>query len=165
MRQCTQSSFEFEAHIHRPVVTGFQDGTTTPDAGALLLSVGPVDGIVEARSHGSTGFRSSWLTQHGIQQRLAQRADGLTPGDEDLSDQPRQGPLWNVLVCMRRESGRILGAMSAGAVSGLRAREVETKTAPPNAPPRPGAREESRNRVVKLRLRAQKHALPGENLR
>ncbi len=37
MTQCTQSSFEFEAHFSRAVVADFDGGAITTDAGALLL--------------------------------------------------------------------------------------------------------------------------------
>ena len=37
MTECTQSSFEFEEHFSRRVVAGFDGGTITSDAGALLL--------------------------------------------------------------------------------------------------------------------------------
>ena len=37
MTQCTQSGFEFEAHFSRQVVAGFDGGTISSDAGALLL--------------------------------------------------------------------------------------------------------------------------------
>ena len=37
MTQCTQSSFEFEAHFRRAVVASFDGGALTSDAGALLL--------------------------------------------------------------------------------------------------------------------------------
>jgi len=37
MTECTQSSFEFQAHFSREVVARFDGGTMTSDAGAVLL--------------------------------------------------------------------------------------------------------------------------------
>jgi hypothetical protein len=37
MTECTQSSFQFQAHFSRQVVARFDGGAMTSDAGALLL--------------------------------------------------------------------------------------------------------------------------------
>jgi len=37
MTQCSQESFEFEAHYSREVVARFDGGTMASDAGAVLL--------------------------------------------------------------------------------------------------------------------------------
>ena len=104
MTECTQSSFEFEPHFRRAVVADFQGGTMTSDAGALLLR--QVDrrlGLLRRLAGCFTDFRSPWLTEHGVEQMLAQRVYGLALGYEDLNDhdQLRHDPLMNVLAGKR----------------------------------------------------------------
>lgn len=114
MTQCTQSNFEFEPHFRRAVVADFQGGTMTSDAGALLLR--QVDhrlGFLRRLAGCFTDFRSPWLTQHGVEQMLAQRVYGLALGYEDLNDhdQLRHDPLMNVLAG-KREPDRPLASKS-----------------------------------------------------
>ncbi|MGA2329590.1 MAG: transposase, partial [Bryobacteraceae bacterium] len=79
MTQCTQSSFEFEAHFRRTVVASFDGGALTSDAGALLLrQVDRRMGFLRRLAGCFTDFRSPWLTQHGVEQMLAQRVYGGT---------------------------------------------------------------------------------------
>jgi hypothetical protein len=104
MTECTQSSFEFEPHFRRAVVADFQGGANTSDAGALLLR--QVDhrlGFLRRLAGCFTDFRSPWLTEHGVEQMLAQRVYGLALGYEDLNDhdQLRHDPLMNVLAGKR----------------------------------------------------------------
>jgi Transposase DDE domain group 1 len=101
MTQCTQSSFEFEAHFRRAVVADFQGGSLSSDAGALLLrQVDRQMGFLRRLAGCFTDFRSPWLTQHGVEPMLAQRVYGLALGYEDLNDhdQLRQDPLMTVLA-------------------------------------------------------------------
>jgi hypothetical protein len=101
MTQCTQSSFEFEAHFRREVVASFDGGALTSDAGALLLrQVDRRMGFLRRLAACFTDFRSPWLTQHGVEQMLAQRVYGLALGYEDLNDhdQLRHDPLMRVLA-------------------------------------------------------------------
>ena len=114
MTQCTQSSFEFEPHFRRAVVADFQGGRMTSDAGALLLR--QVDrrlGFLRRLAGCFTDFRSPWLTEHGVEQMLAQRVYGLALGYEDLNDhdQLRHDPLMNVLAD-KREPDRPLASKS-----------------------------------------------------
>ena len=114
MTQCTQSSFEFEPHFRRAVVAGFQGGTMTSDAGALLLrQVDQRLGFLRRLAGCFTDFRSPWLTQHGVEPMLAQRVYGLALGYEDLNDhdQLRHDPLMNVLAG-KREPDRPLASKS-----------------------------------------------------
>lgn len=104
MTQCTQSSFEFEAHFRRAVVASFDGGALTSDAGALLLrQVDRKMGFLRRLAGCFTDFRSPWLTQHGVEQMLAQRVYGLALGYEDLNDhdQLRRDPLMGVLAGKR----------------------------------------------------------------
>lgn len=101
MTQCTQSSFEFAAHFGRAVVASFDGGALTSDAGALLLrQVDRRMGFLRRLANCFTDFRSPWLTQHGVEQMLAQRVYGLALGYKDLNDhdQLRRDPLMSVLA-------------------------------------------------------------------
>jgi hypothetical protein len=101
MTQCTQSSFEFESHFHRAVVASFDGGALSSDAGALLLrQVDRRMGFLRRLAACFTDFRSPWLTEHGVEQMLAQRVYGLALGYEDLNDhdQLRRDPLMGVLA-------------------------------------------------------------------
>jgi hypothetical protein len=104
MTQCTQSSFEFEAHFRRAVVASFDGGALTSDAGALLLrQVDRKMGFLRRMAGCFTDFRSPWLTRHGVEQMLAQRVYGLALGYEDLNDHDhlRRDPLMGVLAGKR----------------------------------------------------------------
>jgi hypothetical protein len=101
MTQCTQSSFDFAPHFRRAVVGSFDGGALTSDAGALLLrQVDHRMGFLRRLAGCFTDFRSPWLTQHGVEQMLAQRVYGLALGYEDLNDhdQLRRDPLMGVLA-------------------------------------------------------------------
>jgi hypothetical protein len=114
MTQCTQSGFEFERHFRRAVVANFQGGTMTSDAGALLLrQVDRRMGFLRRLAACFTDFRSPWLTEHGVEQMLAQRVYGLALGYEDLNDhdQLRHDPLMNVLAG-KREPDKPLASKS-----------------------------------------------------
>jgi Transposase DDE domain group 1 len=104
LTQCTQSSFEFESHFRRAVVADFEGGALTSDAGALLLrQVDHRMGFLRRLAGCFTDFRSPWLTEHGVEQMLAQRVYGLALGYEDLNDhdQLRRDPLMGVLAGKR----------------------------------------------------------------
>lgn len=101
MTQCTQSSFEFEPHFRRAVVADFEGGALTTDAGALLLrQVDRRIGLLRRLAACFDDFRSPSLTQHSVEQMLAQRVYGLALGYEDLNDhdQLRHDPLIAVLA-------------------------------------------------------------------
>jgi hypothetical protein len=100
MTECTQSSFEFQAHFSREVVARFDGGTMTSDAGAVLLRetdrrldlLPRLAGCFEDR-------RQPWLISHTVQEMVAQRVYALALGYEDLTDhdQLREDPLLAVL--------------------------------------------------------------------
>jgi hypothetical protein len=101
MTQCTQSSFEFEAHFRRSVVASFDGGALTSDAGALLLRrVDRRMGFLRHLAACFHDFRAPWLSRHSVEEMLAQRIYGLALGYEDLNDhdQLRRDPLMGVLA-------------------------------------------------------------------
>jgi hypothetical protein len=105
MTECTQSSFEFQAHFSREVVARFDGGTMTSDAGAVLLRetdrrldlLPRLAGCFEDR-------RQPWLISHTVQEMVAQRVYALALGYEDLTDhdQLREDPLLAVLSGKQR---------------------------------------------------------------
>lgn len=114
MTQCTQSRFGFEPHFRRAVVADFRGGTLTSDSGALLLR--QVDrrlGLLRRLAACFDDFRSPWLTQHSVEQMLAQRIYGLALGYEDLNDHDRlrHDPLMSLLAG-KREPDQLLASKS-----------------------------------------------------
>ena len=100
MTQCTQDSFEFEAHFSRGVMVRFDGGTMSSDGGALLLR--QTDRRLNLLSRLAGCFddqRSPWLISHRVQELVSQRVYALTLGYEDLNDhdQLRADPLLAVL--------------------------------------------------------------------
>jgi len=105
MTECTQSSFEFQAHFSRQVVVRFDGGTMTSDGGAVLLRetdrrlnlLPRLAGCFEDR-------RQPWLISHTVQEMVAQRVYALALGYEDLTDhdQLREDPLLEVLSGKQR---------------------------------------------------------------
>ncbi len=115
MTECTQSSFEFQAHFSRQVVARFDGGTMSSDGGAVLLReterrlklVSRLAGCFEDR-------RQAWLICHPVGEMVAQRVYGLALGYEDLSDhdQLREDPLLGVLSGKERAGEEPLAGKS-----------------------------------------------------
>jgi hypothetical protein len=100
MTECTQSSFEFQAHFSRQVTARFDGGTMTSDAGAVLLR--ETDRRLNLLPRLAACFedrRKPWLVWHTIPEMVAQRVYALALGYEDLSDhdQLREDALLGVL--------------------------------------------------------------------
>jgi len=105
MTQCTQSSFEFEAHFSRRVVAGFDGGTITSDAGALLLrQVDRRIGLLPRLARCFSDFRNPVLISHAVAEMVSQRVYALALGYEDLNDhdQLRDDPLMGLLAGQRK---------------------------------------------------------------
>ena len=101
MTECTQSSFEFQAHFSREVVARFDGGTMTSDAGGLLLR--ETDRRLNLLPRLAQCFldgRDPARVQHSVEEMVAQRVYGLALGYEDLNDheQLRQDPLLKLLA-------------------------------------------------------------------
>ena len=101
MTECTQSSFEFQAHFSRAVRAQFDGGTMTSDAGGLLLR--ETDRRLKLLPRLAQCFldgRDPARVQHSVGEMLAQRVYGLALGYEDLNDheQLRQDPLLKLLA-------------------------------------------------------------------
>jgi len=101
MTQCTQPSFEFQAHYSREVVARFDGSAITSDGGALLLR--QTDQRLNLLPRFSNCFldgREQDRVEHSILEMVSQRVYGLALGYEDLNDheQLRKDPLFGVLA-------------------------------------------------------------------
>jgi hypothetical protein len=101
MTECTQSSFEFQAHFSRGVRAQLDGGTMTSDAGGLLLR--ETDRRLKLLARLAECFldgRDPARVQHTVGEMVAQRVYGLALGYEDLNDheQLRQDPLLKLLA-------------------------------------------------------------------
>src|SRR5438270_12158734 len=96
MTQCTQSSFEFQAHFSRDVVARFDGGTISSDGGSLLLR--QTDQRLNLLARFGSCFldgREQARIEHSTLDMLSQLAYGLATGYEGLHDhaQLRHDPL------------------------------------------------------------------------
>ena len=84
---CITDWFGF-AHVEkRAVVAGFDGGTMTSDAGALLLGqTDRVIGLVERFAGCFDDARNAALIEHEVRTLVAQRIFGIALGYEDLID-------------------------------------------------------------------------------
>ena len=85
--ECTPALFEFEPVERKKVVAGFDGGTITSDAGALLL--GQLDrglGLIRRMGACFTDRRDPRLVEHPVETLVGQRVFGLALGYEDLND-------------------------------------------------------------------------------
>jgi len=99
--ECTPALFEFEPVEGKKVVAGFDGGTITSDAGALLL--GQLDrglGLIRRMAGCFTDRRDPRLIEHTVETLVAQRVFGLALGYEDLNDHDelRHDPVFAVLA-------------------------------------------------------------------
>ena len=99
--ECTPALFEFEPVERKKVVAGFDVGTITSDAGALLL--GRLDrglGLIRRMAACFTDRRDPRLLEHTVETLVGQRVFGLALGYEDLNDHDelRHDPLFHVLA-------------------------------------------------------------------
>jgi hypothetical protein len=99
--ECSTASFDFTSVGRRKVEAGFDGGTITSDAGALLL--GATDraiGLIGRLAACFADGRSQALIEHEVATLVGQRVFGLALGYEDLNDhdQLRHDPAMAVLA-------------------------------------------------------------------
>src|SRR5665213_471172 len=99
--ECSADWFGFTAVDGRKVVAGFDGGTMTSDAGALLL--GAADraiGLVERFAGCFTDSRAAALIEHAVPTLVGQRIFGIALGYEDLidHDELRHDPVMAILA-------------------------------------------------------------------
>jgi|SRR5215510_1109713 len=101
MTECTQSEFQFAAHISRQVVARFDGGTMTTDAGGLLLrETDQRLNLLPRLAQCFVDRRSPVLVKHTVQELVSQRVYGLALGYEDLNDheQLRDDPVLRMMA-------------------------------------------------------------------
>jgi hypothetical protein len=99
--ECNPTLFEFEPVETKNVVAGFDGGTITSDAGALLL--GQLDrglGVIRRMASCFTDRRDPTLIEHGVETLVGQRVFGLALGYDDVNDHDelRHDPVFAVLA-------------------------------------------------------------------
>ena len=100
-RQCSSDMFGFAPVEGRSVVAGFDGGTITSDAGALLL--GATDRVVRLVERLAGCFRDERepaRIEHSVATLVGQRVFGIALGYEDLNDHDhlRHDPAMAVLA-------------------------------------------------------------------
>jgi hypothetical protein len=99
--ECSAQQFRFEGVAGRRVVTAFDGGAVTSDAGALLLSAADkAIRLVERFAACFKDDRSQDLIEHEIATMVGQRVFGIALGYEDLvdHDQLRHDPAMAILA-------------------------------------------------------------------
>ena len=99
--QCNPSQLEFHALGQRKVVSKFDGGNITSDAGGLLLrETEKRTGILKGFAECFEDLRNPKMIEHPVAELIAQRVYGLALGYEDLNDHDelRQDPLLAILV-------------------------------------------------------------------
>jgi hypothetical protein len=99
--ECSAERFDFGAVEKRAVVAGFDGGTITSDAGALLLGLTDrAIGLVGRFARGFEDARNRELIEHEVKTLVGQRIFALALGYEDLNDHDelRHDPVLAVLA-------------------------------------------------------------------
>jgi hypothetical protein len=99
--ECNAERFEFAAVEKRAVVAGFDGGTITSDAGALLLGLTDrAIGLVGRFARCFQDARQSALIEHEVKTLVGQRVFAIALGYEDLNDHDelRHDPVLAVLA-------------------------------------------------------------------
>ena len=99
--ECNQFVFGFHPLKRREIRAQFDGGAITSDGGGLLLrEVEKRIGILRQFAACFTDYRNPDLTEHTVEELVAQRVYGLALGYEDLNDHEelRNDPLFAVLV-------------------------------------------------------------------
>lgn len=99
--ECNAEQLQFSCVERRRVVAGFDGGTVSSDAGALLL--GRTDeaiGLIDRLAGCFTDQRRPELIEHTVRTMIGQRVFGIALGYEDLNDheQLRHDPVWGALL-------------------------------------------------------------------
>ena len=99
--ECSAERFEFARVKGRSVVAGFDGGTITSDAGALLLGASDrAIGLIDRFARCFTDSRSPERVEHTVATLVGQRVFGIALGYEDVLDHDdlRHDPMMAVLA-------------------------------------------------------------------
>ncbi|MER8887293.1 IS1380 family transposase [Mesorhizobium sp. M0816] len=99
--ECSAERFDFAPVEKRSVVAGFDGGTITSDAGALLLGLADrAIGLVDRFARCFVDVRNAALIEHAVKTLVGQRIFAIALGYEDLNDHDelRHDPVLAVLA-------------------------------------------------------------------
>lgn len=106
---CNQKTFEFQTENSRKIMAHFNGGNISSDSGGLLLrQVEQITGIIRQFAGCFTDYRDPDLTEHTVEELIAQRIYALALGHEDLNDHDelRNDPLLAVMVGKKDPTGK-----------------------------------------------------------
>ncbi len=106
---CNQKTFEFQTENSREIIAHFNGGSISSDSGGLLLrQVEQITGIIRQFAGCFTDYRDPDLTEHTVEELIAQRIYALALGHEDLNDHDelRNDPLLAVMVGKKDPTGK-----------------------------------------------------------
>ena len=90
MTHCRQEVFQFQGLKSRKVTTDFKGGYLSSDGGGLFLREMELRyGIIRKLSRCFVDTRNQHLIEHGLEELLAQRVNGVILGYEDINDHDR----------------------------------------------------------------------------
>lgn len=106
---CNQKTLEFQTENSREIIAHFNGGNISSDSGGLLLrQVEQITGIIRQFAGCFTDYRDPDLTEHTVEELIAQRIYALALGYEDLNDHDelRNDPLLAVMVGKKDPTGK-----------------------------------------------------------
>lgn len=106
---CNQKTLEFQTENSREIIAHFNGGNISSDSGGLLLrQVEQITGIIRQFAGCFTDYRDPDLTEHTVEELIAQRIYALALGHEDLNDHDelRNDPLLAVMVGKKDPTGK-----------------------------------------------------------
>ena len=109
--ECSADLFGFAPVEGRKVVAGFDGGTMSSEAGAMLLGATHKQiGLIERFADCFTDYRAAELIEHTVPGLVGQRVFGIALGDENLidHDQLRHDPVMAVLGGKLEADARIV---------------------------------------------------------
>ena len=107
--ECTSKRLKFQGLFNREVVSDFNGGNITSDAGGLLLrEISRGKGIISGFSKCFKDYRNPEKIEHSVEELIGQRVYGLALGYEDLNDHDdlRRDPFLAVLAGKKDPSGQ-----------------------------------------------------------
>lgn len=109
MTECKDKQLKFQGVKHRKMVAGFDGGSVSSDAGAVLLREIDIGSrIIDRFAECFTDYRDQELIDFSVRELLGQRIFSLCMGYEDLNDHDhlRNDPLFCMLVGRVSRDGR-----------------------------------------------------------
>jgi len=106
---CNQKTFEFQTENSREIVAHFNGGNISSDSGGLLLrQIEQITGIIRQFAGCFADYRDPDLTEHTVEELIAQRVYSLALGYEDINDHDelRNDPLLAVMVGKKDPTGK-----------------------------------------------------------